>query len=155
MCKKHIVLLQNQELLKWWSFGLNVFYFIEITTQSYIHTMFIRIWTEAYCLFSLSPKMILSLVAVTELKKCCITNAYLQWLFHSGEQGMAHGPLVVFFFFFLFFFQSKSIGILLVSPWKCGYSQWRSLTTALLLWIVYCLVCCQSVLLYHLSLWYR
>ena len=35
-----------------------------------------------------------SLVAMTELKKCCITNAYLQWLFHSGEQAMARGPLV-------------------------------------------------------------
>ena len=34
--------------------GLNVFYFIEITTQSYIHTVLIRIWTKAYCLFSSS-----------------------------------------------------------------------------------------------------
>ena len=55
MCKKHILLLQNQELLKW---------------------------------------MILSLVAMTKLKKCCITNAYLQWLFHSGERAMSHWPLV-------------------------------------------------------------
>ena len=38
--------------------------------------------------------MILLLVATTELKKCCITNAYLQWLFHSGERAVAHGPLV-------------------------------------------------------------
>ena len=38
--------------------------------------------------------MILSLGAMTELKKSCITNAYLQWLFHSGERAVAHGPLV-------------------------------------------------------------
>ena len=40
--------------------------------------------------------MILSLVAMTGLEKCCITSAsaYLQWLFHSGERSMAHGPLV-------------------------------------------------------------
>ena len=38
--------------------------------------------------------MILSLVAMTGLEKCCITSAYLQWLFHSGEQAVAHGPLV-------------------------------------------------------------
>ena len=25
---------------------------------------------------------------------CCITNAYLQWLFHSGERAVARGPLV-------------------------------------------------------------
>ena len=36
-------------------FGLNVFYFTEITTQSYIHTIVIRIWTKAYCLFSSFP----------------------------------------------------------------------------------------------------
>ena len=29
--------------------------------------------------------VILSFVAMTGLKKCCITSAYLQWLFHSGE----------------------------------------------------------------------
>ena len=29
--------------------------------------------------------MILSLVAMTGLEKCCIKSAYLQWLFHSGE----------------------------------------------------------------------
>ena len=38
--------------------------------------------------------MIFSLVAMTGLEKCCITSAYLQWLCHSGEQPMAHGPLV-------------------------------------------------------------
>ena len=37
--------------------GLNVFYFIEITTQSYIHTILIRIRTKTYCLFSSSPKL--------------------------------------------------------------------------------------------------
>ena len=39
--------------------------------------------------------MILSLIAMTELKKCCITNAFLQWLFHSGERVVARGPLVL------------------------------------------------------------
>ena len=39
---------------KFYSIGLNVFYFIEITTQAYIHTILIRIWTKAYCLFSSS-----------------------------------------------------------------------------------------------------
>ena len=38
--------------------------------------------------------MIFSLVAMTGLEKCCITSAYLQWLCHSGEQPVAHGPLV-------------------------------------------------------------
>ena len=41
--------------------------------------------------------MILSLVAMTGLEKCCITSAYLQWLFHSGERDVAHGPLVGFY----------------------------------------------------------
>ena len=27
--------------------------------------------------------------------KCCITSAYLQWLCHSGERPVAHGPLVL------------------------------------------------------------
>ena len=40
--------------------------------------------------------MIFSLVAVTGLGKCCITSAYLQWLCHSGERPVAHGPLVFF-----------------------------------------------------------
>ena len=38
--------------------------------------------------------MIFSLVAMTGLEKCCITSAYLQWLCHSGERPVAHGPLV-------------------------------------------------------------
>ena len=38
--------------------------------------------------------MILSLVAMTGLEKYCITSAYLQWLFHSGERAVARGPLV-------------------------------------------------------------
>ena len=38
--------------------------------------------------------MIFSLVAMIGLEKCCITSACLQWLCHSGEQTMAHGPLV-------------------------------------------------------------
>lgn len=42
--------------------------------------------------------MILLLVAMTGLKKCCITSAYLQWLFHSGERAMACGPLVTYIF---------------------------------------------------------
>ena len=32
------------------------------------------------------------IVAVARLKKCCITSAYLQWLFHSGERA-----IVIFF----------------------------------------------------------
>ena len=27
--------------------------------------------------------------------KCCITSAYLQWLWHSGERAVAHGPFVL------------------------------------------------------------
>ena len=38
--------------------------------------------------------MTLSLVAMTGLQIYCITSAYLQWLFHPGEQAMAHGPLM-------------------------------------------------------------
>ena len=39
--------------------------------------------------------MIFSLVAMIGLEKCCITSACLQWLCHSGEWTMAHGPLVL------------------------------------------------------------
>ena len=38
--------------------------------------------------------MIFSLVVMIGLEKCCITSACLQWLCHSGERTMAHGPLV-------------------------------------------------------------
>ena len=38
--------------------------------------------------------MIFSLVAMIGLDKCCITSACLQWLCHSGERIVAHGPLV-------------------------------------------------------------
>ena len=52
--------------------------------------------------------MILSLVAMSGLEKCCITFAYLQWLFNSGERAVASGPLVTFFFlFYIFFFYIK------------------------------------------------
>ena len=47
--------------------------------------------------------MILSLVKMAGLEKCCIISACLRWLFHSGEQAVAHGPLVVFFFYFVLF----------------------------------------------------
>ena len=40
--------------------------------------------------------MIFSSVAMTGLEKCCITSAYLQWLWHSGERPVARGPLVYF-----------------------------------------------------------
>ena len=36
----------------------------------------------------------LSFVAMTGLENRCITYAYLQWLFHSGERAVAHRPLV-------------------------------------------------------------
>ena len=39
--------------------------------------------------------MIVSLVAMIGLEKCCITSACLQWLCHSGERIVAHGPLVI------------------------------------------------------------
>ena len=74
--------------------------------------------------------MIFSLVAMTGLEKCCITSAYLQWLCHSGERPVAHGPLVfffklmylmlepsgidsVFFFCFFFFFVICSISLVI------------------------------------------
>ena len=38
--------------------------------------------------------MIFSLVAMIGLEKCCITSACLQWLCHSDERTVAHGPLV-------------------------------------------------------------
>ena len=52
-----------------------------------------------------SQMMILSLVAMTGLEKCCISSAvaYLQWLFHSGERAIACGPLVLYTLLFLFF----------------------------------------------------
>ena len=37
--------------------------------------------------------MIFPLVAMIGLENCCITSAYLQWLCHSGERPVAHGPL--------------------------------------------------------------
>ena len=39
--------------------------------------------------------VIFSVVAIIGLEKFCITFAYLQWLCHSGERAMAHGPLVL------------------------------------------------------------
>ena len=39
--------------------------------------------------------MIISLVAMIGLEKCCITSACLQWLCHSGERIVARGPLVI------------------------------------------------------------
>ena len=39
--------------------------------------------------------MIVSLVAMIGLEKCCITSACLQWLCHSGERIVARGPLVI------------------------------------------------------------
>ena len=53
--------------------------------------------------------MVFSLVAMIGLEKCCITSAYLQWLCHSGEQVVAHGPLVYFYFFCCFFFFALAI----------------------------------------------
>ena len=41
--------------------------------------------------------MILSLVAMIGLEKCCILSAYLQWICHTGELAVARGPLVFFF----------------------------------------------------------
>ena len=41
---------------------------------------------------------ILLFVARSELEKCCITFAYLQCLFHSGERALMHGPLVLLSF---------------------------------------------------------
>ena len=38
--------------------------------------------------------MMISLVAMIGLEKCCITSACLQWLCHSGERTVARGPLV-------------------------------------------------------------
>ena len=45
--------------------------------------------------------MIFSLVAMIGLEKCCITSACLQWLCHSGERTVAHGPLVFLLIFFI------------------------------------------------------
>ena len=39
--------------------------------------------------------MIFSLVAMIGLEKCYIASANLQWLCHSGERVVAHGPLVL------------------------------------------------------------
>ena len=47
-----------------------------------------------YIIFFFKIRMIFSLVAMTRLEKCCITSAYLQWLYHSGEWLVARGPLV-------------------------------------------------------------
>ena len=48
---------------------------------------------------SLKPRtaliMIPSLVARTGLEKCCLTSAYLQWLFYSGKRAVVRGPLVL------------------------------------------------------------
>ena len=48
-----------------------------------------------------AQKIIFPLVAMIGLEKCFITSAYLQWLCHSGERALAHGPLVLFFCFFV------------------------------------------------------
>ena len=57
------------------------------------------------------------LSSVARLEKCCITTAYLQWLFHSVERALSDTFLyfvcyfLIFFFgffFFSFFLQEKS-----------------------------------------------
>ena len=45
-----------------------------------------------------TAQMIFSLVAMIGLEKCCITSACLQWLCHSSERTVAHGPLVLFLY---------------------------------------------------------
>ena len=67
------------------------------STDSHTHNDKIMI-IKKYIFFFFKTKncaeMILSLVAMIGLEKCCITSAYLHWLFHSGERGVACGPLV-------------------------------------------------------------
>ena len=43
--------------------------------------------------------MIFSLIAMIGLEKCCIISGYLQWLCHSGERAVAHGPLAFIRYF--------------------------------------------------------
>ena len=67
--------------------------------------------------------MIFSLVATTGLEKCCITSAYLQWLCHSGERILAHGPLVLKFHIWIshekigdpYFFFLSELSILVIA----------------------------------------
>ena len=64
--------------------------------------------------------MIFSLVAMTGLEKCCITSAYLQWLCHSGEWPVAHGPLVSTSFF------AKCLNVGEDGPgWLASMSYWH------------------------------
>ena len=69
--------------------------------------------------------MIFSLVAMTGLEKCCITSAYLQWLCHSGERPVAHGPLV---FIERAFDDIEAYVSIFLNKTCCGYSlelPWR------------------------------
>ena len=55
-----------------------------------------RTFSSLYSKPRSAQMMILLLVAMTGLEECCITSAYLQWLFHSGEPAVVRGPLVLF-----------------------------------------------------------
>ena len=68
--------------------------------------------------------MIFSLVAMIGLEKCCITSAYLQWLCHSGERVVAHGPLVLLatFWEFQHFNLVSKISQKLFKPLPCHKS---------------------------------
>ena len=48
-------------------------------------------------LLNLLHGQIYVLVAVAVLEECCMATAGMQWLFYSGEQIVAHGPLVFMF----------------------------------------------------------
>ena len=64
---------------------------------------------------------------LTVLEKCCIPSAYLQWLFHSSERVVTHGPLLtssVSSLSFLFLFIScPSLSSPLPSPFLWEMTQ--------------------------------
>ena len=110
-----IVLIGN---LRWPSFGLYLLYFPATLLFTCIKSWFFRnhlanCWNvidglfkwpcsidcQAHIFFFKTKNCSndISVVAMIGLEKCCIRSAYLQWLCHSGERTVAHGPLVYTF----------------------------------------------------------
>ena len=73
-------------------FYLKFFGFLEVKFSTYLHR----------CVFVMSSSKPRTaqhdapFISCNDMvEKYCITFAHLQWLFHSGEQAVAHGPLVL------------------------------------------------------------
>ena len=60
-------------------------------------TKFVQMMILGWHLTFLQQGQISVPFAVAVLKECCMASADMQWLFYSGEQIVAHRPLVSYF----------------------------------------------------------